>query len=410
VNTDFEVIVVGGGAFGTNIAYQLTRAGLRDVAVVERFGLADGTTWHSGGFVGALRSHRSIMRLITRSATVYDELDPDGSVFGWRKVGSLRLSTTAARTHEFAELIGLAIDAGVSAELVGAARVAELAPMLRIDDLDGAVWMPHDGYVDPALMPAGVMAAAKSGGAHLVDDTSVDAILTDGDGVRGIATSAGVLRARIVVLATGFATPVLAATAGVFVPIAVSRQQYLVSEPAGLAAMPTVREPDQSLYFRNEGDAVLMGAVVGWAGIVESHEVPRAPRHLFDPIADALDPAWDWIGWRVPAVNGLSVRRYVRGPEAVTPDGELIAGATEVPGLWIAAGGSGHGIAAAGGLGWYLAQRIATGLGHESASDVDGSPFAVDRFPPLYRRDRVAMLRDIEDTETGHYGIVNLLR
>ena len=130
-------VVIGGGVGGTSIAYHLARAGWGDVVLVEQHELGDGTTWHSAGFVGQLRSTISQTRMIMYSTELYARLgELSGRDPGWRGVGGLRVATTPERQAELergtvqavlADEVGA--DAGEVA-FVGAAEAVEVVEEL----------------------------------------------------------------------------------------------------------------------------------------------------------------------------------------------------------------------------------------------------------------------------------------
>lgn len=102
-------VIVGGGVGGTSIAYHLARMGWRDIIVLEQHDLTEGTTWHSAGFVGQLRSTTGQTRMIMYSSELYAELRVQtGRDPGWRGVGSLRLACTPERVQELDRLAGSA--------------------------------------------------------------------------------------------------------------------------------------------------------------------------------------------------------------------------------------------------------------------------------------------------------------
>ncbi len=187
--TDARVVVIGGGVAGCSIAYHLARLGWTDVVVVEQHDLTEGTTWHSAGFVGQLRSTISQTRMIMYSSALYAELrEQTGLDPGWRGVGGLRLATTPERVEELRRQVerGHHLRPGDGAALIRPRRRAML-PLLDVDDVRAAGWLPGDGY--PAPRGAGPRARrgrprARRRVRHRHDESpAID--VSDGSGPRG---------------------------------------------------------------------------------------------------------------------------------------------------------------------------------------------------------------------------------
>ncbi|MBL8092220.1 MAG: FAD-binding oxidoreductase, partial [Anaerolineales bacterium] len=86
--TQAQVVIIGGGVGGCSIAYHLTKLGWKDVVVLERYELTSGSTWHSAGLVGQMRSDANLTRMMNYSTNLYRELKKEtGQDTGWREVG-----------------------------------------------------------------------------------------------------------------------------------------------------------------------------------------------------------------------------------------------------------------------------------------------------------------------------------
>ena len=132
MRADAAAVVIGGGVAGCSIAYHLARLGWTDVVVVEQHDLADGTTWHSAGFVGQLRSTISQTRMIMYSSSLYAELrERTGLDPGWRGVGGLRLATTPERVEELRRQVSSATTYGLDMTLLTPAETADAAAPAR---------------------------------------------------------------------------------------------------------------------------------------------------------------------------------------------------------------------------------------------------------------------------------------
>jgi glycine/D-amino acid oxidase-like deaminating enzyme len=148
-----RAVVIGGGVGGCAILYWLARLGWDDVVLVERAELTSGSTFHSAGLVGQLRSSLSLTRMMMASVELYRTLDDEvGLDTGWQEVGSLRLASSEERTEEIARQAGWAKTFGLPLELVSPAEAQELFPPLTVDGVLGAAFLPTDGYVDPSQL------------------------------------------------------------------------------------------------------------------------------------------------------------------------------------------------------------------------------------------------------------------
>jgi 4-methylaminobutanoate oxidase (formaldehyde-forming) len=99
--THAQAVVIGGGVGGTSIAYHLTKLGWKDVVILERHELTSGSTWHSAGLVGQMRSDANLTRMMHYSTDLYRSLKAEtGQDTSWREVGGIRLASSAERMEE----------------------------------------------------------------------------------------------------------------------------------------------------------------------------------------------------------------------------------------------------------------------------------------------------------------------
>src|SRR5262249_5598559 len=135
-------------------------------------------------------------------------------------------------------------------------------PLLRIDDLLGAAWLPHDGKLVPKELAVALAKGAQKRGAKIIENVRVlDVERRDGRAT-GVKTDRGSLRAEYVVLCGGMWTRELGLRCGVTIPLYPVEHHYVVTEPlrGAFDELPVGRDPDLCIYFRGEGDAVLLGA------------------------------------------------------------------------------------------------------------------------------------------------------
>jgi len=378
--------VIGGGVAGCSIAYHLARLGWTDIVVVEQHDLTDGTTWHSAGFVGQLRSTISQTRMIMYSSSLYAELrEQTGLDPGWRGVGGLRLATTLRRVEELRRQVSAATTYGLSMTLLSPEETADLLPLLDVDDVLAAGWLPGDGFLRPEALTRALAAGARALGAEFATHTQVREVDVVDGLVRGVVTDAGRIATEVVVNAAGAAAGHVGRLAGVAVPIVPIKHQYVVSGPlpstaADLEAIPTVRDPDHVVYFRGEGAGLLVGGYIRTPDVCWPADggAPLAvPRTLFEPDLARFDESWTSARRRVPALAETPIATVVHGAEAFTPDGEFLLGETSVRGFWVAAGFCVHGLAAAGGVGKVMAEWIVDGPPEYDVAHMD-----IRRFGP----------------------------
>ena len=135
-----RVVIIGGGVGGCSIAYHLTQLGWSDVVVLERAELTSGSTFHSAGLVGQLRTSANLTRMIRYSTDLYRRLKEETGVDpGWREVGSLRLASSPERLEELKRLVAVSRSFGLPLELISPQEAQGLFPLMTLDDVRGAV-------------------------------------------------------------------------------------------------------------------------------------------------------------------------------------------------------------------------------------------------------------------------------
>ncbi|MGZ6294855.1 MAG: GcvT family protein [Candidatus Limnocylindrales bacterium] len=398
-----QAVVIGGGVGGTSIAYHLTELGWRDVVLVERAGLTSGSTFHSAGLVGQLRSSTTLTRMMMYGTALYRRLTAETGVdVSWHEVGSLRLASSQARFEELKRQVGWARTFGLPLELLSTREARERFPLFDPAGVLGAVFLPTDGWLDPSGLALALAAGARARGARILTERRVTAIPVEHGRVRGVVTEQGEIRSDVVVDAAGMFAAEVGRLAGVNVPVIPMAHQYLLTKPlSGVAPhLPTMRDPDNLVYFREEVGGLCMGG----------YERDPAPWALEGIPGDfngkLLPPDWprfqtimDGAVRRVPAIADAEVTRLINGPEAFTPDNEFILGESEVRGFFVAAGFCAHGIAGAGGIGQQLAQWIVAG-----EPELDLWKMDIRRFGAPYRSQAYTLARTVE-TYATYYDI-----
>ena len=395
-----RVVIIGGGVGGASIAYHLAQLGERDVVVLDRNELTSGSTFHSAGLVGQLRGSVSLTRMMMDSVALYRTLD-----CGWVECGGIRLACSEEREQEVLRQVAWAKTFGLPLELISPEQAQELFPLMVTDDVRCASYLPTDGYLDPSQLTYALIEGARQGGHQVFTHTRVSEIAVRDGRVRGVSTQWGEIEAEIVVNAGGMYAAELGRLAGVRVPVIPFAHEYLVTQPFRDRQpdehLPTLRDPDLLVYYREEGGGLVMGGYerhsAPWS--LDEHLVDRIPADFNGRLLEEDWPRFEEIATnssrRVPVMEEIKVTRLINGPEAFTPDNEFCLGETDVQGLFVAAGFCAHGLAGAGGIGKVMAEWIMTGEPGLDVWEMD-----IRRFGPQYRSPRYTLARAREVYET----------
>jgi heterotetrameric sarcosine oxidase gamma subunit len=390
-----QVVIIGGGIVGASTAYHLTHLGWTDVVLIEQGQLSSGTTWHAAGLLGQLRATEGGTRLVQYSAQLYSRLEQEtGLATGFKRCGGVTVARTEDRMVQLRRTAATAEVYGLECELITPARAKELYPVLALDDLVGAIWLPGDGTANPVDVTASLARGARAGGARVFEHTRVvDVDHADGR-VTGVVTDKGRIEAEVVVNCAGQWAKAVGALAGVSIPLHSAEHFYVVSEQVeGVHPnLPILRDPDGYTYFKEEVGGLIIG------GFEPEAKPWVAPDQLPYPFEfQLLDEDWDHFSilmesalLRIPALHHTGIRKFYNGPESFTPDNQFILGeAPELRNFFVGAGFNSVGIASAGGAGRALAEWIVEGQPTSDLAAVDIRRFARFNGNVQWLHDRV---------------------
>lgn len=392
--TQARVVIIGGGIIGCSVAYHLTKMGWTDVLLLEQGQLSGGTTWHAAGLVGQLRSHANMTGLIRYSTQLYGELEAEtGLATGWKQCGSLSVARTEDRMTVLKRTAASARAQGVEIDVITPQEAGKLWPVMAIDDLVGAVWLPADGKANPTDLTQSLAKEARNRGARIVERVRVTGITTQDGTVTGVRTSEGDVKAEIVVNCAGQWARKVGQMCGVSVPLHSAEHMYIVTGRIdGVHPdLPVMRDPDGYIYFKEEVGGLVMGGF-------EPHAKPWGMNGIPDDFEfSLLDDDWDQFEIlmtnaliRVPQMETSEVKKFYNGPESFTPDNNFIVGeAPELKNFFVGAGFNSMGIASAGGAGRALAEWIVNGSPTLDLWPVDIRRFAAFNNNPRWLHDRV---------------------
>ncbi len=375
-------LIVGGGILGCSIAYHLTRMGEKDVVLLERAGLTEGATWHAAGLVGQLRSSRNTTRMLKKSVEMYDRLqNEEGLQFDWKKTGSLRLAATSRRLLEAKRLATMARSFDLEMQIISPSEAKNLFPLIEEKGIEGAAFIPSDGYVDPWSLCQAVATAARKQGANIRQNVEVlDFNIKDGR-ITSVETSEGLWEADTIILATGMWSRELAAKLGLKIPACAVEHQYIITESTGIEIghYPTLRDPERLVYYKPDvgGRLVVGGYEEGTKPFGDKGIPGEFVRQLLPENLDRFLPLAELAGQVTPIINEVGIRQVINGPIPYSADGDFVMGWQPGYKNLMLATGFLYGIAAGGGAGEIIAEWVVDGQ-----PSLDLWPLDVRRFSP----------------------------
>ncbi|MCY4261672.1 MAG: FAD-dependent oxidoreductase, partial [Rhodobacteraceae bacterium] len=379
-----RALVVGGGVVGVSIAYHLAKAGWQETMLIERDELTSGSTWHAAGLLPLFNLNYSASHIHRHSISLYRTLENEtGLDPGFRPVGNLRMAQTEDRMREYMLYASTADTIDIPYAFLTPAEIAERYPLVRTDDLRGAIFHPTDGYINPADLTQALARGARQQGVTIQKRRQLDAMEWTGSEwiVSGsIMLEAGgnliesperfAVHTEHVIMATGNHAQRTAAILGITSPAIPVEHQYIVTDVDPVLAEwrkenpehPVLRDPDARWYLREERGGWLLGPYEDGAPARFAHGVPKTFRSdLFNLDLDRIEAEYQSMLHRVPSSEQCGLKGDFNGPICYTPDGNPLLG--PAPGLrnvWLAEGFS-FGVTTAGGAGYYLAQTIVDG-------------------------------------------------
>ncbi|NKW91178.1 FAD-dependent oxidoreductase [Rhodobacteraceae bacterium R_SAG9] len=395
MKTNVKALVVGGGAVGTSIAYHLAKAGWDDVMLIERDELTSGSTWHAAGLLPLFNMSYATTHIHQYSVDFYKTLEEEtGLNAGFAVVGNLRMAQTQDRMDEFMLYASTAETCGVKYEWLSPEQISERWPLIKTDDLKGALFHTEDGYINPADVTMAMAKGARQRGVEIVRKIQADGFHWNGTHWEVTCTKmvekggnlvpsdeTFVITAEHVVTASGNHAQRTAKMLGIKMPAIPVEHTFIVMDQdpelvkwreAGNPEHPVVRDADNESYAREERGGWILGIYEHGAPARFEHGVPDSFRaDLFPLDLDRIADQYMAMAERVPSCAESGLKDDFNGPICYTPDGNPLVG--PAPGLrnmWLAEGFS-FGITAAGGTGYYLAQMMVDGEAEIDMASLD---------------------------------------
>ncbi len=367
MKTHAKAVVIGGGVVGASVLYHLTKAGWRDVVLVERAELTSGSTWHAAGGMHTVNGDPNVAKLQQYTIGLYKEIEEvSGQSCGVHITGGVMLAGTPERLDwlKLARARGRYL--GMDLELISVAEAKRLFPLMDERHFVGAMYDPIEGHVDPTGVTTAYAKAAQIGGAQIERQCRVTDLQPRPDGGWDVVTEHGTIRADHVVNAGGLWAREVGRMVGLELPLLAMEHQYLITEDmpalAGQKEQLHCIDFEGEIYMRQERGGMLMGtyerAGVPWSERVTPWDFGQnlLPNDL-DRIAPSLEVGFEHF----PAIAEAGIKRVINGPFTFAPDGNPLIG--PVKGLrnyWVACACM-AGFSQGGGVGLALANWMADG-------------------------------------------------
>ncbi len=393
MKTHVKALVVGGGAVGTSIAYHLAKAGW-DTMLLERDELTSGSTWHAAGLLPYFNMSYATTHIHDYSIRFYKTLEEEtGLNAGFSVCGNLRMAQTKDRMDEYMLYATTAETVGVPFDWMTPDQIKERWPLIRTEDLQGAIYHPTDGYINPADVTMAMAKGARQRGVAIERKWQVDGYEWTGSEWRVTCTKMvekggnlvpseeqTVITAEHVVTATGNHAQRTAELLKIKIPaIPVEHQFIVMDQDPELVEFrknnpehPVIRDADAQSYVREERGGWILGVYEKNAPARFEYGVPDSFRaDLFQLDLERIEQQYLAMIHRIPSCEECGLKDDFNGPICYTPDGNPLVG--PAPGLrnmWLAEGFS-FGITAAGGTGHYLAQMMVEGEAEIDMASLD---------------------------------------
>lgn len=394
--TEARVVICGGGVMGCSVAYHLARDhGITDVVVLEKGVIGGGSTKHGAGLLGQLKATTIESRVCKYSIQLYKEFERRGFNTGWNQCGSLLLARTKDRLFYFKRLAAMAASLNLECHLLSPLEAQFKAPEITTESLEGALWVPGDGVVDPSLVCQVLAQEAVEMGIKIVEGCSVEKVTAQSHyNLHDVETSWGPIRCEYFVNSAGYLGRHVGkmSTPEVKVPLYPCEHHFLHTLPVeGIdPGMPVIHDCDGHFYLRAHEGAYLAG---GFEPRCKPADLSVLPSGELGTIPEDWDQFYVLLKemlFRFPNLGTVEVDKLYNCPESFTPDCRWIIGeAPEVKNYFVASGMKSVGIEAAGGLGEVTAEWIAKGEPKLDLWDIDIRRFIGIHNNAHFLRDRM---------------------
>lgn len=365
--SSYDVVIVGAGVQGLATAYELTRQGVTNVAVLDKSWPGGGASGRNGELIRSAFSSREWAQLFEISVRRFSELSAelDFNIL-FSPSGYLVLASTEDELARQPSVAAAQADYGVDTEILDAAQVRKLIPAINPELARGGILQRKGGFAHHDAVVWGYLRAAARAGVSIFSGVDVQGVLTADGRVTGVRTSNGDIAAGTVVNAAGTYSEDLNLTAGVHLPLVKARLEMIVTEPVKPFLTCALASPHLLGYSHQTARGEFVGGTE-LPGADETDSLNTTYRML-------RDMSTKWVRM-FPALAGVRILRNWAGTVSQAPDLAPVLGeAPEVSGYYLSVAWL-YGFMGAPGAGKVLAEAIATGR-----TPAVMAPFAATRF------------------------------
>lgn len=364
-----EIIIIGGGIVGANLAYQLAVRGTTNITVLERDHVASGSTGRATGGLRQQFAGELDIRFASAGVHFYEQFiqehaatPPPNQPPRFYQYGYLFLCTTPESWQAMQQYVALQRSLGVPTRLLSPAEVRQRVPQVIVEDVLGATFCPTDGYSDPGTMTRALFHQAQALGVTIREQSPVTGITVEHGRVQAVQTPQETYNTPLVINATGAYAALVARLAGI---------NDLPQDT------PMVVDLNTGFHFRRRDSAVVIAMPLPTGREDEQRNQALAPEAFTLPVDTQF---WSQVQAvarrRCPPLADAHIVHTWSGLYEMTPDQHPILGTTEIEGFLCACGFSGHGF-----MHSPMAAKLLTELILDGASStLDIGQFSIERF------------------------------
>ncbi len=379
MNSQYRVVVIGGGVVGASVLYHLSKFGWSDVCLIERSVLTAGSSWHAAGGVHALNADPNMAALQAYTIDLLSEIEKEsGQSIGLHMTGGITVASAPARWQWLQAAYRIFQTIGIEdCYLMTPEEIREKCPIMDVNGVLGGLWADREGYVDTTGTVHAYARAAKKRGAEVIEHTRVMELEQRPGGSWNVVTDKGTVVAEHVVNAGGLWAKQVGRMVGLDLPLAPLQHHYLVTDTIPEIAdldfeIPMMVDLEGFTYMRQDQHGVLVGIYE----INHKHwSIDGAPWdygiELFEQDTDRISNELEMAFNRYPALQKVGVKNWVNGAFTFSPDGNPLVGPVRgTQNYWLACGVM-AGFLQGGGVGKALAEWIIQGEPESDAWPMD---------------------------------------